>query len=62
MSPPPAATHTARTSLPFATNSASELNVAAPLARLLEPRPWGRLRFAVDLIVLYLAASAALFA
>jgi exopolysaccharide biosynthesis polyprenyl glycosylphosphotransferase len=59
MNPPPAVTHAAPTrdvSLRFG----SELSSA--LARVLQPRPWSRLRLLVDLVTLYLASSAALFA
>jgi exopolysaccharide biosynthesis polyprenyl glycosylphosphotransferase len=36
--------------------------VSSSIGRTLGPRAWGRLRFLVDVVVLYLASSAALFA
>ena len=60
MTPPPAATHAAQprtlTRWPARVNP-----VAGSAARLLGYR-WSRIRFLVDVVVLYLAASAALFA
>ncbi|MBV8987377.1 MAG: hypothetical protein JO372_02340, partial [Solirubrobacterales bacterium] len=41
-------------------DTAESAVAAAPLARLLEPQSWSRVRLAVDTIVLYLAASFAL--
>jgi exopolysaccharide biosynthesis polyprenyl glycosylphosphotransferase len=60
MTPPPAATHAAHTrTLPL---RPVPLEFGNALGRLLGARSWSRLRFLVDVLVLYLAASAALFA
>ena len=61
MTPPPAATHAAhpRTTLPLRT---VPLEFTNAFGRLLGARAWSRLRFLIDVVVLYLAASAALFA
>ena len=60
MTPPPAASHAARPrALPF---RPVPVELGPALGRLLGARAWSRLRFLVDVIVLYLAASAALFA
>jgi exopolysaccharide biosynthesis polyprenyl glycosylphosphotransferase len=61
MTPPPAASHAVQpgtlTLRPTPANF-----VAGSVVRLLGPRAWPRLRFLVDVVVLYLASSAALFA
>jgi exopolysaccharide biosynthesis polyprenyl glycosylphosphotransferase len=61
MTPPPAATHAAQ---PGALNlrPARVRYVPSSVARVLSARAWSRLRFLVDVVVLYLASSAALFA
>jgi exopolysaccharide biosynthesis polyprenyl glycosylphosphotransferase len=61
MTPPPAATHAARAATIAVKTSPSRI-AAGTLARSLDARAWARLRSLVDVIVLYLAASAALFA
>jgi exopolysaccharide biosynthesis polyprenyl glycosylphosphotransferase len=61
MSPPPAATHAARTAR-IAVGSSPNRLAAGTLTRSLDARAWSRLRGLVDVVVLYLAASAALFA
>jgi len=61
MTPPPAATHAAQTG----TLTLRPVPVkfgSTTLGELLGARAWSRLRFLVDVVVLYLAASAALFA
>ena len=68
MTPTPAASHVDQSetlldqsgTLPF-TRSTGEL-VGGEFARLLDPPSWSRLRLLVDIVVLYLASSAALFA
>jgi exopolysaccharide biosynthesis polyprenyl glycosylphosphotransferase len=60
MTPPPAATTAAQPrTLPLRT---VPFEFGTALGRLLGARSWSRLRFLVDVLVLYLAASAALFA
>jgi exopolysaccharide biosynthesis polyprenyl glycosylphosphotransferase len=59
MNPPPAATHAA-SPRDISVRLGPELSGA--LARALQPRAWSRLRLLVDLVTLYLASSAALFA
>jgi exopolysaccharide biosynthesis polyprenyl glycosylphosphotransferase len=61
MTPPPAATHAASSSVG---SSAGRRADGLPLAsaRLLDARSWPRLRLLVDIFVLYLAAGAAVFA
>jgi exopolysaccharide biosynthesis polyprenyl glycosylphosphotransferase len=61
MTPPPAATHAARTARIAVERSSSRL-ATNTLTRSLDARAWSHLRSLVDLVVLYLAASAALFA
>ena len=68
MTPTPAASHADQSgtlldqpgTLPF-TRSTGEL-VGAEVARLLDPPSWARVRLLSDIVVLYLASSAALFA
>jgi exopolysaccharide biosynthesis polyprenyl glycosylphosphotransferase len=60
MTPPPAATHAARTRSFRLAPVGAEL--AGALARLFDTPSWPRLRLLVDVVVLYLASSAALFA
>ena len=59
MNPPPAATQAAPTR-DISLSLGPEISGA--LARVLQPRAWARLRLLVDLVTLYLASSAALFA
>jgi exopolysaccharide biosynthesis polyprenyl glycosylphosphotransferase len=60
MAPQPAATHAPASSLGL---SARQLGaVGAVSRRALDPRSWGRVRAVSDVVVLYLASSAALFA
>jgi hypothetical protein len=60
MTPPHAASHAAQPrTLPL---RPVPLELGTTVGRVLEGRAWSRLRFLVDVIVLYLAASAALFA
>jgi exopolysaccharide biosynthesis polyprenyl glycosylphosphotransferase len=61
MTPPPAATHAARAARIAVTSSSNRI-AAGTLTRSLDARAWSRLRSLVDVVVLYLAASAALFA
>ncbi len=62
MTPPPAAGHAAEAQAHGIRLGHAENNLATPiLARLLAPRAWSRLRLLVDVVVLYLAASAAVF-
>jgi exopolysaccharide biosynthesis polyprenyl glycosylphosphotransferase len=61
MTPPPAATPAAQTPR-IALERSSHPIAAATATRLLDGRSWSRLRTLADVIVLYLAASAALFA
>src|SRR5262249_60955702 len=61
MTPPPAATHAARTGA-LNLRPARVRYVPSSVARVLSARAWARLRFLVDVVVLYLASSAALFA
>jgi exopolysaccharide biosynthesis polyprenyl glycosylphosphotransferase len=61
VTPTPAASHVDQTrTLPFR-RSAGDL-AAGDLGRLLDAPSWSRLRLLVDIVVLYLASSAALFA
>ena len=60
MTPTPAASHIDQSTLPFA-RSTGEI-VGGEVARLLNPTSWSRLRLLVDVVVLYLASSVALFA
>jgi exopolysaccharide biosynthesis polyprenyl glycosylphosphotransferase len=62
MTPPPAATHAADRSLEFAPRKRARPVVGTAAVPLLERRAWSRLRLVVDIVVLYTAASAALFA
>ncbi len=59
MNPPPAASQAAPTR-DISLRPWPEISGA--LARVLQPRAWARLRLLVDLVTLYLASSAALFA
>jgi exopolysaccharide biosynthesis polyprenyl glycosylphosphotransferase len=61
MTPPPAASHAARSSGISLRPGGREL-VGRAVMRALDSRSWSRIRFLVDVVVLYLAASAALFA
>ena len=61
MTPPPAATHAAQSGS-LRLRPVPTKVVASSVGRMLSARAWGRMRFLVDVIVLYLAASAALFA
>ncbi len=61
MTPPPAASHAAHPASIALRPGAREL-VARGVTRALDTRSWSRIRFLVDVVVLYLAASAALFA
>jgi exopolysaccharide biosynthesis polyprenyl glycosylphosphotransferase len=62
MTPPPAATETASTSS-IASSGDGVRGLARTLpGRFMEQRGWGRLRLLLDIVVLYLATSAALFA
>jgi exopolysaccharide biosynthesis polyprenyl glycosylphosphotransferase len=58
MTPPPAATHAAQRTLGLRSSHGRPL--ATYLTRLLGTRAWTRVRFLVDVVVLYVAASAAL--
>ena len=59
MNPPPAATQAAPTR---DISLSLRPEISGALARALQPRVWARLRLLVDLVTLYLASSAALFA
>ncbi len=62
MTPPPAATHAAAsTTIGVGRRPLHEL-AGRTSARLLDARAWARLRLLVDIVVLYLASCAALFA
>ncbi len=61
MSPPPAATHAASTGS-FAPTRRATSATGLAVTRLLDGRSWSRVRSLTDIIVLYLAACAALFA
>src|SRR5664279_3899668 len=61
MTPPPAATHAAQPGS-LRLRPVPTKVVASSVGRMLGARAWGRLRFLVDVVVLYLASSAALFA
>jgi exopolysaccharide biosynthesis polyprenyl glycosylphosphotransferase len=61
MTPPPAATHAAQTE-PRSLRRPAALTFETTLGRLLEPRAWSRLRLLLDVLTLYVAASAALVA
>src|SRR5947209_8632261 len=61
MTAPPAATHAAESGA-IALRSAPAKFASSSIGRMLGARAWGRLRFLVDVVVLYLASSAALFA
>jgi exopolysaccharide biosynthesis polyprenyl glycosylphosphotransferase len=61
MSPPPAASHAGQSG-PLSVRPVPVKYVASSIGRALGTRAWSRLRFLVDVVVLYLAASAALFA
>jgi FlaA1/EpsC-like NDP-sugar epimerase len=61
MTPPPAASTAARASS-FAPTLKAPTGASSIVARLLDGRSWARLRNLTDVIVLYLASSAALFA
>ena len=61
MTPTPAASHADQSgTLPFARSTGDF--VGGEIARLLDPPSWARVRLLIDVIVLYLASSAALFA
>jgi exopolysaccharide biosynthesis polyprenyl glycosylphosphotransferase len=62
MTPTPAGTHAADSKLAFAATDRRRGIVAGAFARVLEPRVWSNLRLLVDVVVLYLATAAALFA
>jgi exopolysaccharide biosynthesis polyprenyl glycosylphosphotransferase len=61
MTPPPAATHAARAGT-LNVRPARVRFIPSSAAQILGARAWSRLRFLVDVVVLYLASSAALFA
>jgi exopolysaccharide biosynthesis polyprenyl glycosylphosphotransferase len=61
MTPPSAVGHAAR-SHGFPVRAGSKLRLAGWSAHLIGARSWARLRLLVDVVVLYLASSAALFA
>jgi exopolysaccharide biosynthesis polyprenyl glycosylphosphotransferase len=61
MTPPPAASHAAQTGA-LNLRPARVRFVPNSVAGILSSRAWSRLRFLVDVVVLYLASSAALFA
>ncbi|HTP20019.1 MAG TPA: sugar transferase [Solirubrobacteraceae bacterium] len=61
MTPTPAASHVEQPSSIALRRSAGDV-LAGPLVRLLEPHCWRKVRLLVDIVVLYLASSAALFA
>ncbi|HYB27428.1 MAG TPA: sugar transferase [Solirubrobacteraceae bacterium] len=63
MTPPPAATHAAQpTSLSAPSRTLGRDLAGLLTAHIVEPRMWARTRFLVDLLMLTLAASAAVFA
>jgi exopolysaccharide biosynthesis polyprenyl glycosylphosphotransferase len=61
MTPPPAASHADQTSAVALSRPTSDM-VARAIGQLLNARSWSQMRLLVDMFVLYLAASAALFA
>jgi exopolysaccharide biosynthesis polyprenyl glycosylphosphotransferase len=61
MTPPPVASHAAPPATIALPTRRPEL-LGRAVARVLDARTWARLRLLVDVVVLYLAASAALFA
>ena len=61
MTPPPAASHADQTPAVALSRPTSDL-LARALGHLLDARSWSQLRLLVDLVTLYLASSAALFA
>jgi exopolysaccharide biosynthesis polyprenyl glycosylphosphotransferase len=61
MTPPPAASH-ADSSAAIAVRRRTGGFVAGAIAHLLDPRTWSQMRLLVDVLVLSLASSAALFA
>src|SRR2546423_3575194 len=61
MPPPPAATHAAESGA-LSLRPVPARFVSSSIGRMLGARAWGRLRFLVDVVVLYLASSAAMFA
>ena len=61
MTPPPVASHAAPPATISLRAGRPEL-IGRAVARVLDARTWSRLRLLVDVVVLYLAASAALFA
>jgi exopolysaccharide biosynthesis polyprenyl glycosylphosphotransferase len=62
MTPPPAATHAAQGSVPYAPRRQGRNEWMLTAARALDHRPWARIRLLTDLIVLCVAAGAAVFA
>jgi exopolysaccharide biosynthesis polyprenyl glycosylphosphotransferase len=60
MTPPPAASHADRTGTIGLGRTAGDL-VAGTTARLIDPRNWSQFCLLVDVVILYLAATAALF-
>jgi exopolysaccharide biosynthesis polyprenyl glycosylphosphotransferase len=62
MTPPPAATHAAQGNVPFAARRAGRSHWLTNAAKALDHRPWARIRLVTDVVVLYLAAGAAVFA
>ncbi len=62
MTPPPAATHAAPGAVPLASRRTERSAWLLGAASALDQRPWARLRLLVDVVVLYLASGAALFA
>ena len=61
MTPTPAASHVDQPSTIALRRSAADV-VTDAIVRLLDPRSWRKLRLLVDVVVLYVASSAALFA
>src|SRR5438270_8990740 len=61
MTPPPAATHAAQPGA-LSLRPVPAKFVSSSIGRMLGARAWSRLRFLVDVVVLYLASSVALFA
>jgi exopolysaccharide biosynthesis polyprenyl glycosylphosphotransferase len=61
MAPPPAASHADQTPSVALGRSTRDV-LAGAIGHLLDARSWSQMRLLVDIIVLYLAASAALFA
>jgi exopolysaccharide biosynthesis polyprenyl glycosylphosphotransferase len=60
MTPPPAATHADQNGTIALGRSAGDL-VAATAARLIDPRTWSQFCLLLDIVILYLASTAALF-